>query len=105
MCQKIDERMENIRKYVRALHCPTRRRIIDFIADGEKTTTQIQKHLLQQRQNVRGSNLYFHLSELKKCGILEVSNYLEKGGGAPEKVWKLKKTKITINLLKEKKND
>ena len=100
MCQ-IDGRVEKIRKYVKALHCPTRWRIIDFIADGEKTTTQIQKHLLQKNENVKGSNLYFHLSELKKCGILKISNYLEKGGGAPEKVWKLKKTKIIINLLRE----
>ena len=103
MYQNIDERIEKIRRYARALHCPTRWKIIDFIADGEKTTSEIQKHLLQKEENVKGSNLYFHLSELKKCGILGVSNYMEKGGGAPEKVWKLKKTKITIDLLKEKK--
>ena len=103
MCQKNEERVDKIRKYLRALHCPTRWKIIDFIADGEKTTTEIQKHLLQQGEKVRGSNLYFHLSELKKGGILEVSNYLEKGGGAPEKVWKLKKTKIIIPLIKVKK--
>lgn len=90
---------------MRALHCPKRWKIIDFIGNGKKTTTEIQEYLLQENENIKGSNLYFHLSELKKSGILEVSNYLEKGGGAPEKVWKLKKTKIIINLMKNDKSN
>ncbi len=103
MCCKHDNRVEYFKKYIRALHCPTRWRIIEFIGTGEKTTTEIQDHLLDEDEKVSGSNLYYHLSELKKCGILAVSDYVEKGGGAPEKIWKLDKTEITIPLLEKSK--
>jgi len=43
-------------------------------------------------------NLYYHLSELQNAGIIEVAEYREEGGGAPEKVWRLAIDKITINL-------
>lgn len=45
------------------------------------------------------SGLYYHLSELKNAGMIEVVEYREEGGGAPEKIWRLKKKKITIDLL------
>jgi len=32
-----------------------------------------------------------------------VDQYKEEGGGAPEKIWKLKTKKIVINLLSEEK--
>lgn len=47
------------------------------------------------------SGLYYHLSELHRAGIIEVAEYREVGGGAPEKVWKLKKKRIVIDLLEE----
>ena len=43
--------------------------------------------------------LYYHLSGLKKAGIIEVAEYIEDGGGAPEKIWKLKTRQIVFNLL------
>jgi len=45
------------------------------------------------------SSLYYHLSELEESGIIEMARYREEGGGAPEKVWKLKTREIKINLL------
>jgi len=31
--------------------------------------------------------------ELKNAGIIEVAGHIEKGGGAPEKAWRLKTKK------------
>ena len=45
---------------------------------------------------------YYHLSELKNADIIEVAEYIEEGGGAPEKIWRLKTKKIIIDLLKTK---
>ena len=55
--------------------------------------------MVQNREKLSSSGLYYHLSELKNAGIIEVVEYREKGGGAPEKIWRLKKKKITIDLL------
>ncbi|KXB04560.1 hypothetical protein AKJ48_02210 [candidate division MSBL1 archaeon SCGC-AAA261O19] len=43
--------------------------------------------------------LYYHLSELKDAGVIEVSSYVEEGRGAPEKKWKLAREKIEIDLV------
>jgi len=45
------------------------------------------------------SSLYYHLSELEAAGLIELARYREEGGGAPEKVWRLKTREITIDLL------
>ena len=52
-------------------------------------------------EGISRSGMYFHLSELKNADIIEVAEYKEEGGGAPEKVWKLKRTRIEIDLLDE----
>ncbi len=91
--------MQEFRKYIRALHCPMRWMIIDFIGDGSKSTKEIHEFLTERGERLTSSGLYYHLSELNKAGIIEVSEYLEKGGGAPEKVWKLKIMRIIIDLL------
>ncbi len=93
-----------LRKYIRALHCPTRWEIIHFIGKGSKSTKQIHDFLRKDGEGITLSGLYFHLSELKKAGIINVAEYKEEGGGAPEKIWKLKKTKIEIDLLKKREN-
>ena len=36
---------------------------------------------------------------MEKAGIIKLAEYREVGGGAPEKVWKLKEQEIKINLL------
>jgi predicted ArsR family transcriptional regulator len=52
-------------------------------------------------EGISKSGLYYHLSEMEKAGIIELAEYREVGGGAPEKVWKLKTKEIRINLLKD----
>jgi len=45
------------------------------------------------------SCLYYHLSEREETGIIELAEYRKVGGGAPEKVWRLKTKETRINLL------
>jgi len=86
-------------KYFKALHCPTRWVIIRLIGDGAKSTNEIFKGLKDARESLSRSGLYYHLSELEEGGIIELAEYREIGGGAPEKVWRLKTKEIRINLL------
>jgi DNA-binding transcriptional ArsR family regulator len=105
MCQGHDlpERLELIQRYIQALHCPTRWEIIDAIGLGEKSTKEIYEDLKLGEAGMTFAGLYYHLSALKHAGIIELASYREvKGGGSPEKVWKLKTTKIVIDLLEEK---
>ncbi len=92
---------EEFRRIVRALHCPTRWLIIDCIEDGAKSTKEILDCLLKKDERITQTGLYYHLSELKNAGIVEIAGYREEGGGAPQKVWKLKVKKIVIPLVKE----
>ncbi len=94
-----------LRDVVRSLRFPTRWLIVEHIGNGEKTTDEIQKFLAKRGETVTGSSFYYHLSELKNAGIIEVSGYLDEGGGAPEKIWKLRSTEITINLLAKNAED
>jgi len=86
-------------KYFRALHCPVRWRIIGVIRDGKKSTGEIFEELIKSGESISKSGLYYHLSELEKAGIIELAMYREVGGGAPEKVWRLKTKEIKISLL------
>lgn len=90
--------LREISTYARALHCPTRWRIIEFLSSGQASTSEIAKFLMRERLMIGRPNLYYHLSELQDAGIIEVAEYREEGGGAPEKVWKLAIDKITIHL-------
>ena len=92
-------RMLKFKTCISALHCPTRWTIIDFIGVNSKSTREIYEFLTSCNARLTSSGLYYHLSELSHAGIIEVSEYTEKGGGAPEKVWKLKTTQIVIDLL------
>lgn len=92
-------RMLKFKTCISALHCPTRWTIIDFIGVNSKSTREIYEFLTGRNARLTSSGLYYHLSELSHAGIIEVSEYREKGGGAPEKVWKLKTTQIVIDLL------
>jgi len=86
-------------KYFRALHCPTRWVIIRLIGEGTKSTNEIFDGLEKAREGLSRSGLYYHLSELEEAGIIELAEYREVGGGAPEKVWRLKTKELRINLL------
>ena len=92
-------KVAKFQKYFRALHCPVRWRIIGVIRDGEKSTGEIFKELIKSGENISKSGLYYNLSELEKAGIIELAMYREVGGGAPEKVWRLKTKEIKISLL------
>jgi ArsR family transcriptional regulator, cadmium/lead-responsive transcriptional repressor len=104
MCQgpNLPERMKLIQKYIHALHCPTRWEIIDAIGSGEKSTKEIYEELRLGEVGMTFAGLYYHLSALKGAGIIELASYREVRGGTPEKVWKLKTTKIVIDLLEKK---
>lgn len=91
-------RLSEIGKYARALHCPTRWRIIEFLARGPAATSEIASSLQDEGLMSGRPNLYYHLSELQNAGIIELAEYREEGGGAPEKVWRLAIEKLTINL-------
>lgn len=103
MCegQNIPKRMKSIRKYIHALHCPTRWAIIDCIGTGEKSSKEIYEELKLGEAGMTLAGLYYHLSALKDAGIIELASYREVKGGTPEKVWKLKTRRIVIDLLEE----
>jgi DNA-binding transcriptional ArsR family regulator len=88
-------------KYFRALHCPTRWVIIRLIGEGAKGTNEILEGLGKAGEGLSRSGLYYHLSELEAAGIIEMAGYRELGGGAPEKVWKLKTREIRVDLLED----
>ncbi len=90
---------EEFKRIVRALHCPTRWTILDCLKDGEKSTKEIFECLIARDERITFSGLYYHLSELKNAGIIEVAGYREEGGGAPQKLWKIRTRKVVINLI------
>jgi DNA-binding transcriptional ArsR family regulator len=88
-------------RYFRALHCPTRWQIIRIIGEEEKGSGEILNGLKEAGESLARSSLYYHLSELEEAGIIEMARYREVGGGAPEKVWKLKTREIEVDLLSD----
>lgn len=90
--------LSDIAKYARALHCPTRWWIIQLLGRAPASTSEIASSLQDEGLMSGRPNLYYHLSELQGAGIIEVAEYREQGGGAPEKVWKLAIDKLIINL-------
>ena len=97
-CSEVS-RARQFQKYFRALHCPTRWAIIRIIGEEEKGSGEILEGLKDAGESLARSSLYYHLSELEEAGIIEMARYREEGGGAPEKIWKLKTREIKIDLL------
>lgn len=93
------QEVSRFQKYFRALHCPTRWMIIRLLGDEARSTNEIFEGLKEAGERLSRSGLYYHLSELEEAGIIELAEYREVGGGAPEKVWRLKTKQIRINLL------
>ena len=91
----------NFIETIKALHCPTRWKILRIIGKNEKTTGEIYQELSKE-SNVVKSSFYYHLSSLEKADIIEHVGYKEEGGGAPEKIWKLKVKEIKIDLINDK---
>jgi DNA-binding transcriptional ArsR family regulator len=94
-------KIETLKNYFKALHCPIRWEIIGIIGEEQKGTNEIYEELSERGESLARSSLYYHLSELRSAGIIEVANYREEGGGAPEKVWSLKTKEINIDLLED----
>ena len=95
------DKIKLLQSYFKTLHCPVRWDIIGIIGHESKGTNEIYDELINRGENLARSSLYYHLSELKNGGIIEVSGYREEGGGAPEKLWKLKTHEIQINLIED----
>ena len=93
-----------IRKFGKALRFRTRWTIIEYIGDGQKSTKDIYNHLIKKGEKLTKPGFYYHLSELKNADIIKVAEYIDKGGGAPEKIWKLKTKRIVIDLLETQKD-
>ena len=83
------------------MHCPTRWEIIRIIGEEEKRSGEILDRLKEAGDSLARSSLYYHLSELEDAGIIEMAGYRELGGGAPEKIWKLKMREIRVDLLED----
>ncbi|WP_258084207.1 helix-turn-helix domain-containing protein [Thermococcus thermotolerans] len=93
---------ENLMTFVmslRPLLTEPKKSIIRSLAEGEKGTNEIHSELRARGLNMPRSTLYYHLSSLQDAGIIEMAGYREKGGGAPEKVWRLKVRKICIDIV------
>lgn len=98
-CEKFEKKIQKLKGLTKALHCPTRWAIITIIGKGKVKTKEIRQNLKNKGYDLSKPGIYYHLSELKDAGIIEVSSYVEEGRGAPEKKWKLAKEKIEINLV------
>jgi len=99
-CGDLDK-ARKFQMYFRALHCPIRWMIIRIIGDEEKSSGEILEGLKQMGESLARSSLYYHLSELEEAGIIELAGYREEGGGAPEKIWRLKMKEIHVNFLED----
>ena len=95
------DKARRFQMYFRALHCPIRWMIIRIIGDEEKSSGEILEGLRRAGEGLARSSLYYHLSELEEAGIIELAGYREEGGGAPEKVWRLKTKEIHVNFLED----
>lgn len=97
--QELGKRIQKLQGLAKALHCPTRWDIIGIIGTGTVKTKEIRGGLKRKGYDIAQSGLYYHLSELRDAGLIEVADYIEEGKGAPEKVWKLTREKIEIDLV------
>jgi len=102
---KVHPKWFKLRNFVRALRFPTRWLIIEYIGQEKRSTEDIHNYLLEKGEKLTKSGLYYHLSELKSADIIKVAEYTEHGGGAPEKIWKLKRKRIVIDLLKREEDN
>ena len=100
MCRRPDLPDRRVHRSLRALHCPTRWKIIRCIGEGERSTKEIFEEL-GLREEISLAGLYYHISALKEAEIVELAGYREEKAGAPEKVWRLKTRRIVIDLLEE----
>ncbi len=95
----VDRRIERLQELAKALHCPTRWKIIAILGSETATTSEIRDELHTHGYEITQSCLYYHLAELKNAELIEVAAFVEEGQGAPEKTWKLTSEQIVIDLI------
>ncbi len=83
---------------LKSLIVEPRRSIIRILSEGVKGTNGIYEALRERGVNIPRSTLYYHLSALADMGVIEMAGYREEGGGAPEKLWKLRVKKIGMDI-------
>ena len=76
-----------------------KRSIIRILSEGVKGTNDIYQSLKLEGFNIPRSTLYYNLSTLADMGIIEMAGYREEGGGAPEKLWRLRVRKVGLDLI------
>jgi hypothetical protein len=108
--------LENIGRYIKALHCHIRWVLIDILKDGPKSSDEIfiiLKNIDKRVDNdnmcrgmcgkgdfkdLKKASLYYHLRALESVGIINAEYQPSESGRAPEKVWKLNLEKLVINF-------
>jgi len=109
--------LNEIEKYIKALHCHIRWVIIDYLKEDPKSSEEIFKYLKDMNENLdsdenrckglcgkgdfknlKKPSLYYHLRELESVGIIQSDYQPSESKRAPEKIWKLNMEKLTINL-------
>ena len=91
--------LKNLVAMLRFLLSEPKRSIIRILSENVKGTSEIHQALQKKGFNIPRSTLYYYLSTLAEAGIIEMVGYREEGGGAPEKLWRLKVSKVGINLI------
>ncbi len=90
-----------IAPFIKALHCPTRWKIIELLQTGSKSSENIYKILLKENKNLKKPTLYYHLRELESVAIIELDEYKPSDSKrAPEKIWKLSMKGLNISFMK-----
>ena len=84
---------------LKSLMIEPRRSIIRILSNDVKGTNEIYRALQEMRMDIPRSTLYYHLPALADMGIIEMAGYREEGGGAPEKLWKLRAKKIGMDIV------
>lgn len=109
--------LNEIEKYIKALHCHIRWVILDYLKEGPKSSEEIFIYLKDMNENIdsdgnkcnglcskgdfknlKKPSLYYHLRELESVDIIQSDYQPSESKRAPKKVWKLNMDKLTINL-------
>jgi len=109
--------LNEIEKYIKALHCHIRWVILDYLKEKPKSSEEIFNYLKDMNENqesnenqceglcgkgdfknLKKPSLYYHLRELESVDIIQSDYKPSESKRAPEKVWKLNIDKLTILL-------
>ena len=91
--------IENIGPFIRALHCPTRWKIIESLQKGSKSSDEIYTFLNKKGIKLQKPAFYYHLRELEAAELIELDEFKpSEKKRSPIKVWKIKIKKLLIKL-------